>query len=83
LRANRGRPMRFQGEGMNEPQKVLPRLVEKIESLPTEAIAEVETFVDYLRWHSGERDRTAPPCPCCAALRRVWDNPDDAVYDDL
>jgi hypothetical protein len=68
---------------MNEPQKVPPRLVTKIESLPPEAIAEVETFVDYLRWHSGEHERTAPPCPSCAVLREVWDNPADAVYDDL
>jgi hypothetical protein len=61
---------------------VPPRLVEKVESLSTEAIAEVEIFVDYLRWRGGERDRKAPGCGFCASLRKVWDNPDDAVYDD-
>ena len=68
---------------MSQPVKVPPRLLEKIESLPAEAIAEVETFVDYLRWRSGERNRAAPACVFCAALRKVWDNPRDAVYDEL
>jgi hypothetical protein len=68
---------------MSEPQKVPGRLVEKIESLPAETIAEVEIFADYLRWRAGDRDRAVPPCPFCASLRKVWDNPDDAIYDDL
>jgi hypothetical protein len=44
---------------MSEPQKVPARLVEKIESLPAEAIADLEIFVDYLWSRDGERDQTA------------------------
>jgi hypothetical protein len=68
---------------MSELGTVPLRLVEKIERLPPELIAEVETFVDYLRWRGGQRKRIGRDCPFCAPPRQVWDNPDDAVYDDL
>lgn len=59
-------------------------LIHKLESLSPERIAEVEDFIDFLQQR--ERDdqltcaamNTAEP-----SLRKVWDNPDDAVYDSL
>ncbi len=59
-------------------------LIEKLEALPPERIAEVEDFVDFLNSRSTDRrltqaaSQTAEP-----SFAQVWDNPDDAVYDQL
>jgi Protein of unknown function (DUF2281) len=59
-------------------------LIEKLEALPPERIAEVEDFIDFLNNRSTDRrltqaaSQTAEP-----SLAQVWDNPDDAVYDQL
>jgi len=59
-------------------------LIDKLEALPPERIAEVEDFIDFLKQREQDRQlthtaaRTAEP-----AFARVWDNPDDAVYDAL
>ena len=59
-------------------------LIEKIRSLSPEKAAEVEDFVDLLRLREEEAHWTQ------AAARRseevfaeVWDNPEDAVYDEI
>jgi hypothetical protein len=59
------------------------QLLAKIEALPEGRIAEVEDFVDFisLRERSASvREAMALSEPVFAA---VWDNPADAVYDDL
>ena len=59
-------------------------LVDKLEALPPERIAEVEDFIDSLNSRNPDRrltnaaSQTAEP-----SLAQVWDNPDDAVYDQL
>ena len=59
-------------------------LMEKIQALPVERIAEVEDFVDFIA--SREQDRslihaaTAASAPAFAA---VWNNPEDDAYDAL
>jgi len=59
-------------------------LIEKLKNLPPERVAEVEDFVDFLRTRDGERavvraaSRVAEP-----TFAKVWDNPDDAAYDQL
>ncbi len=59
-------------------------LIDKLEALPPERIAEVEDFIDFLNSRSPDRrltqaaSQTAEP-----SLTRVWDNPDDAIYDQL
>ena len=59
-------------------------LIEKLEALPPERIAEVENFIDFLNSRSMDRrltqaaSQTAEP-----SLAQVWDNPDDAVYDQI
>ncbi len=60
-------------------------LIEKIRSLPPEKVAEVEDFVDFLR-ERGEADaqmRFSSMRVSEKAFHEVWDNPDDAAYDDL
>lgn len=59
-------------------------LIEKIRSLPPDKVTEVEDFVDFLL------ERTQNRCLVRAAtwlseeaFRSVWDNPEDADYDQL
>lgn len=72
---------------MNTARKITKReteLIEKIRSLTPERIAEVEDFIEFLRLRSEEREliRTASRLSE-ASLKRVWDNQEDSVYDQL
>ena len=58
-------------------------LIEKIKALPPDKIAEVVDFVDFLaqrddRLIVGAASKMSEP-----AFAAVWDNPDDAEYDNL
>lgn len=59
-------------------------LIEKIAALPADSIAEVEDFVDFLSQRVAHlsivRSMAAASEPAFSA---VWDNPEDAAYDDL
>ena len=58
-------------------------LIEKIKELPPDKIAEVVAFVDFLA-HRDDREliqaasKTSEP-----AFAKVWNNADDAEYDNL
>jgi hypothetical protein len=59
-------------------------LIEKIDRLRPERVAEVEDFVDFLA--SRDRDRELAQAVTEAAvpaLAKVWDNPDDDIYNDV
>jgi len=59
-------------------------LIEKIRELPPEKIAEVEDFVDFLRQRDEDRRLVEAAMKLSEGpLKRVWDNPADAVYDNL
>ena len=59
-------------------------LIDKIQSLPPERLAEVEDFVDFLRMRDEDRLVTRAATKLLEdAFRQVWDNPDDAEYDRL
>jgi hypothetical protein len=59
-------------------------LIEKIRSLPPDKAAEVEDFIDFLRSREADRDlRDAATRVSEQAFARVWDNSDDAAYDQL
>jgi hypothetical protein len=59
-------------------------LIEKIEALPVERIAEVEDFVDFIRLREQERALTrAASAASTPAFAAIWSNPDDDVYDAL
>jgi len=61
-----------------------PTLIEKIQSLPPEQIAEVEDFVDFLRQRCHDRRLTRAAARLSEeAFQKVWDNPEDADYDRL
>lgn len=59
-------------------------LMEKIQALPVERIAEVEDFVDFIA--SREQDRSlvhAASAASADAFAAVWSNPEDDAYDAL
>ena len=59
-------------------------LFEKIRELPPDKVAEVEDFVDFLRHKQEERQLTTAAAKLSEdAFRKVWDNPNDADYDQL
>jgi len=67
-----------------DPLVLSPELMRKILDLPAERIAELEDFVDFLRLRTVDRELTRAAGRMSEdALRRVWDNPDDAEYDRL
>ena len=64
-----------------EPQKAL---IDKIQRLSPEKVAEVEDFVDFLRQRDADQRLTQAATRLSeGAFREVWDNPDDADYDRL
>ncbi len=59
-------------------------LMEKIQILPPEKIAEVEDFVDFLQQRSERQHLTRTATKLSeVSFQKIWDNPDDAVYDEL
>jgi hypothetical protein len=59
-------------------------LIDKLEALPPERIAEVEDFIDFLKSRDSDRQLTRAAAKTAEpAFAKVWDNPDDAVYDQL
>ncbi|MFP5465558.1 MAG: DUF2281 domain-containing protein [Gammaproteobacteria bacterium] len=62
----------------------LRRLHDKIDRLPPERQAEVEDFVEFLSHkHRDHGLVQAATSASQASFAKVWENPDDAVYDAL
>ncbi|MBA3442580.1 MAG: DUF2281 domain-containing protein [Pyrinomonadaceae bacterium] len=59
------------------------KLVEKLKQLPPERVAEVEDFIDFLTQRDERRLTQAAMQMSEHSFRRVWDNEEDAVYDEL
>jgi hypothetical protein len=60
------------------------RLIEKIRNLPTDKVVEVEDFVDFLMQRGADKVLTKAAAQMSeAVLQTIWDNPDDAEYDNL
>jgi len=59
-------------------------LMDKLKELPPERVAEVEDFIDFLRQRTQDRALTRAAMSISEpALEKVWDNDEDAVYDEL
>lgn len=68
---------------MRAPQH-LQQMVKKLAALPPTRVAEVEDFIDFLT--SRDSDQSLVRAALAASepiLKAVWDNPDDADYDQL
>jgi hypothetical protein len=62
------------------------RLIEKIRKLSSTRVTEIEDFVDFLyqRENQPENSLTLAATKLSeSAFAKVWDNPEDAAYDDL
>ena len=59
-------------------------LIDKLETLSPKRIAEVEDFIDFLKHRDIDRQLTRAATKVAEpSLKKVWDNPDDAIYDAL
>jgi predicted MPP superfamily phosphohydrolase len=58
-------------------------LIEKIKALPPDKIAEVVDFIDFLAQRDDRVLVEAASKMSEPAFAAVWDNPDDAEYDNL
>jgi hypothetical protein len=59
-------------------------LIEKIRQLSEAKQLEVEDFIDFLSQRTQDQELSQLAMQSSeAAFATVWDNPDDAVYDDL
>jgi hypothetical protein len=62
------------------------RLIEKIRKLSSTRIVEIEDFIDFLsqRDEGANVNLTVTASKLSeASFSKVWDNPEDAAYDDL
>ncbi len=58
-------------------------LIEKIKQLPPQRIAEIEDFVDFIA-QKEERKLVASATKLSEkAFEKIWDNDEDAIYDEL
>ena len=63
---------------------VVDALIEKIRSLSPKKAAEVEDFVDFLRLRADDNGMTQGATKFSEdSFAEVWDNSEDAVYDEL
>lgn len=59
-------------------------LTSRIQMLSPEQVAEVEDFIDFLRFRAQERDvARAAATMSESAFHKVWSNPEDDAYDAL
>ena len=59
-------------------------LLKKLQCLPPERLAEVEDFVDFLTARDQDRALVDAAMRMSeASFQAVWENTDDAEYDDL
>lgn len=65
-------------------QPQVEHMLEKLEHLSPDRLAEVEDFIDFLQQRDQDkRLRQDYACASEAAFAKVWDNDEDAVYDQL
>lgn len=66
------------------PNNLEQKLLEKIRNLRPEKAAEVEDFIDFLSQRESDRQLAGAATGLSeASFHQVWDNPDDAAYDQL
>lgn len=65
-------------------QPQIEQMLEKLERLSPDRLAEVDDFIDFLRERDqDQRLRRDYARASEAAFAKVWDNDEDAVYDEL
>lgn len=65
-------------------QPQVQHVIEKLEHLSTERLAEVEDFIDFVQQRDIEQKLSKHFSKASEhAFAKVWDNDDDAIYDTL
>ncbi len=65
-------------------QPQIKHVVEKLELLSPDRLAEVEDFIDFLHQRDQDRHLRMDLARASeAAFSKIWDNDDDAIYDTL
>jgi len=65
-------------------QPQVQHMLEKLEHLSPERLAEVEDFIDFLNQRDQDKRLRQDYAQASEeAFNKVWDNDDDAVYDSL
>ena len=65
-------------------QRIAESLAEKMQTLTSEQLAEVEGFVESLQgWEQNRALSRAASELSEPAFATIWNNPEDDVYDDL
>lgn len=60
------------------------QIMEKLQQLPQERLAEVEDFIDFLKQRTLDRQLTQFAMQTSEkSFQKIWDNPEDAEYDKL
>ncbi len=60
------------------------RLIEKVKKLSLEQIQQVEQFIDSLSQQTTEQQLTVAATKLSESVfNKIWDNPEDAEYDNL
>ena len=66
-----------------QPQPQLEQVMEKLEHLSPDRLAEVEDFIDFLQQRDPDRGLRQDYAHASeAAFARAWDNDDDPIYDN-
>ena len=71
---------------MNTTITVEQRLIDKIRKMSSEKVIEVEDFIDFLYQRQTDSDQNltiAATTVSEASFAKIWDNPEDAEYDNL
>lgn len=69
---------------MNVNQTLEKRLLKKVKHLSFEQMQQVEEFIDSLNSENYEQVLILSSTKLSeSSFNKVWDNPEDAVYDDL
>ena len=65
-------------------QPQVQQMLEKLEHLSPERLAEVEDFIDFLQQRDQDKRLRRDYAQASeTAFNQVWDNDDDAIYDKL
>lgn len=66
------------------PVQDIEQVVSKLKALPPERLVEVEDFIDFVSRRTRDRALTAAAMAVSEpALEKIWNNDEDAVYDEL
>jgi hypothetical protein len=69
---------------MDSPTHQLDHVLGKLQGLAPHRLLEVEDFIDFLKQRDDERSFTqAVQAASEPVLDQIWNNPDDAEYDQL